>query len=278
MLGYALDGFQIMGPYDASGVLQVGSSIPELATLDECNGKMENDGTYRYYVTPNAPYSVACFKGDAVGSFEDQWTFGTACPLIGTKSVYCNPTVDLDCTLKMDKDCIAVPYEGPYFLFRANPKLDSPRWDLYSTIFGSAFLAISLPAVAHLCVLMREKKEGKVITKVFMDLMIIVTSLSRAFSLLVDPHYTKETLSPFVVGVVYGLPYPALNATVGLMLLVLYEQLATSRSFLTSQLPPPPLMSVSARVSSLLSCSPPGNFGGGGKINFCRTLSRPSLS
>jgi len=68
-----------------------------------------------------------------------------------------------------------------------------------------------------------------VTTKVFMDLMILVTTISRAFSLLVDPHYTKEILSPFVVGIVYGLPYPALNAAIGLMLLVLYEQLAASR-------------------------------------------------
>ena len=64
VVGYALDGFPITGPYDADGA--------ELTTanLDECHGTTSEivwDGrkvnAYHYVLTRDFPYSVSCFKG-----------------------------------------------------------------------------------------------------------------------------------------------------------------------------------------------------------------------
>jgi hypothetical protein len=53
LLGYALDGFPIYGPYDADGQLHKG--------LDNCNGKFLLDGSYAYFATPTFPYTLGCF-------------------------------------------------------------------------------------------------------------------------------------------------------------------------------------------------------------------------
>ena len=64
VVGYALDGFPITGPYDADGI--------ELTTerLDECHGTVSDivwDGrtvhSYHYVLTRDFPYSVGCFRG-----------------------------------------------------------------------------------------------------------------------------------------------------------------------------------------------------------------------
>lgn len=64
VVGYALDGFAITGPYDADG--------SELTTdrLDECHGTTSTivwEGRrvamYHYVLTRDFPYSVACFRG-----------------------------------------------------------------------------------------------------------------------------------------------------------------------------------------------------------------------
>ncbi|TMW65914.1 hypothetical protein Poli38472_003679 [Pythium oligandrum] len=60
LLGYAFDGFPIYGPYTESGVLPT--------DLDACNGRIGDDGTYRYHVTPaKAPYVIGCFRGEPLG-------------------------------------------------------------------------------------------------------------------------------------------------------------------------------------------------------------------
>lgn len=91
VIGYALDGFPIYGPrgcLDAdcnevvefqSGYEQVGdpstyaweaheyvpSSDPTV--LDECNGRIGPDGTYRYYATEAFPYILGCYHGVTSG-------------------------------------------------------------------------------------------------------------------------------------------------------------------------------------------------------------------
>ena len=61
IIGYALDGFPIYGPYDKGGSLH--------RDLDNCNGKVV-DGSYGYYATPVYPYLVGCF---GPGAIEDQF-------------------------------------------------------------------------------------------------------------------------------------------------------------------------------------------------------------
>ena len=69
ILGWALDGFPVFGPYDAAGRLVQGHSHPQ-SPLDKCNGMTLPAGqtfTYGYFMTPDPPYTVACFKGAPVG-------------------------------------------------------------------------------------------------------------------------------------------------------------------------------------------------------------------
>jgi hypothetical protein len=64
ILGVAVDGFPIYGPYDANGV--------ELTPfdLDDCNG-MEVDGQYRYIATGEFPYGPGCLWGTASADVDD---------------------------------------------------------------------------------------------------------------------------------------------------------------------------------------------------------------
>ena len=64
VVGYALDGFAITGPFDADG------SELTSAKLDECHGRTAEilwEGRkvtiYHYVLTRDFPYSVSCFKG-----------------------------------------------------------------------------------------------------------------------------------------------------------------------------------------------------------------------
>lgn len=233
VVGYALDGFMIMGPYDEEGNLMVGRSVPARSTLDECNGKVGKDGEYRYYVTPNAPYNVACFKGSTVGNFVDQRVSDAACPKVGVQSRWCDPDAEGtdNCQLDMEEKCTNEPYEGPYFLFQANPKLDGPRWETYSLFFGLLFALTSTIAVFDVYKLLTSTGKVKVPASKFVSYgMVLIICWSRAFVLLVDPHYTREIVSPYIIGILYGLAYPALNAVIGLLLFLLYELVEGAKS------------------------------------------------
>ena len=67
LIGYALDGFGIYGPYDANG------AYLSNADLDECHGhlhEIEWDGQivqmYHYHANYEFPYTVGCFRGTAI--------------------------------------------------------------------------------------------------------------------------------------------------------------------------------------------------------------------
>jgi hypothetical protein len=81
VVGFAIDGFPIMGPYDASGALTMSE------TLDECNGRTVG-GEYQYVMTANYPYLPTCFKG-VVGSLtQSKIVPQTACPKTGVANMY----------------------------------------------------------------------------------------------------------------------------------------------------------------------------------------------
>ena len=87
VLGYAIDGFPIYGPTGClnvkctqkaavkSGYVQIGNpqknvwnaykydATPSKTVLDECNGRVQPDGTYGYHATLSFPYIFGCFKG-----------------------------------------------------------------------------------------------------------------------------------------------------------------------------------------------------------------------
>lgn len=74
IVGYALDGYPIYGPYGSDG---------KLATnLNACNAA--TDSKTRYHMTPDFPYTIGCFMGrpgtTAVTYAPDEETEGIQCP------------------------------------------------------------------------------------------------------------------------------------------------------------------------------------------------------
>ena len=91
ILGFAFDGYPIYGPLDCldadcTEVVEFKSGYEQIApprtdawdnhryvesddptVLDECNGRMAADGTYRYHATSEWPYVLGCYHGEATG-------------------------------------------------------------------------------------------------------------------------------------------------------------------------------------------------------------------
>lgn len=94
VLGYALDGFPILSPYETctemsstcvNGIREIKSAYKYIgkkayttesaydsnvyeagyngSTLDKCNGKKDSSGNYAYYATRQFPYYLACYSG-----------------------------------------------------------------------------------------------------------------------------------------------------------------------------------------------------------------------
>ena len=87
IIGYAIDGFPVYGPTAClnakctktalvkSGYTQIGNpqknawdaykytGTASSTVLDECNGRVQPDGTYGYHATLSFPYIIGCFKG-----------------------------------------------------------------------------------------------------------------------------------------------------------------------------------------------------------------------
>jgi hypothetical protein len=101
LLGWALDGFAIYGPYDENGNLT--SPATHGGELDECNGRMGADGRYRYHLTPSAPYTVGCFSGTP-GQVMRSGP-GGSCDARGWTSTYAIPAMP-SCTMKCMPFCL----------------------------------------------------------------------------------------------------------------------------------------------------------------------------
>jgi hypothetical protein len=80
ILGFALDGFPIHGPYHVeSGALMTTSD------LDECN---YDDDSKVYYFTPDYPFAPTCLVGQ-VGTYSNSLMHEGVCPKYGIDNVYC---------------------------------------------------------------------------------------------------------------------------------------------------------------------------------------------
>ncbi|MBR59101.1 MAG: hypothetical protein CMH54_13920 [Myxococcales bacterium] len=126
IVGWALDGYPVYGPYgcldtDCETIVEFKSSWDQIADpteyawqaheyqakdgaeyLDECNGRVGPDGTYRYHATGTFPYILGCFHGVVEGNHE-------ACPEEGADNQNGggNPGGPPGCTT--DSDCPAGP-------------------------------------------------------------------------------------------------------------------------------------------------------------------------
>lgn len=88
VLGHALDGYPIFGPYDDTRKLQHGKDFG--GDLDECNGKKDAQGNYGYYLTVDPPFAPPCLRGDK-GTFSYHTT-NLSCPKNGIKTTVFDTT------------------------------------------------------------------------------------------------------------------------------------------------------------------------------------------
>ena len=88
VIGFARDGYPIFGPYDENGQLQRGAEYG--GDLDECNGKVDSNGNYGYYLTVDPPFAPPCLRGKK-GLFT-YYTTAKACPGSGIKTTIVEPS------------------------------------------------------------------------------------------------------------------------------------------------------------------------------------------
>ena len=244
ILGFAMDGIPIMGPYDDEGELQIGISAGSRATLDDCNGKFSlKTGQYSYYMTPNPPYSVACFRGGlGLGTFEDRAIYGNAiCPISGIESGYYNEdaatTDDSNFAEEFTKTLFETKEEclvctSSYFLFQSCPPLSGRRWQVYNLTFGILFLVLcTIPSMVLLFDFRYHQKLPILNNLVMVLIFSIIASLSTALFMLIDPHYTRQILPPVLVGILYGLRYPCINSAMVLLILCLHDLISATEKF-----------------------------------------------
>ena len=97
IVGFALDGFPIYGPYNASGQLQTAGSTE----LNKCLFDMKNQ---RYHMTANYPFTPPCLVGN-VGSFSRKQLNGGICTAVD--GVFCWG----DSCQPVNQECEDVPCE-----------------------------------------------------------------------------------------------------------------------------------------------------------------------
>jgi hypothetical protein len=243
LLGWALDGFPIFGPYDPdSGALQLSrAACAAESALDNCNGKLLADGrTYAYFVTPTYPFAPPCLRGRAVGAAADEPSAGGAtCPQGGYSPMGATPV----------HACVTLPQ----YMFPEES--ETPAWTATTALLGAGFVLLLLsaqrPALAlsfdrmaradaalaapppapgapgwraaasRLGALARSPRLGWA--------ALVLLCLVRGALLLIDPYGMRRLLPRALTGLLYGLAYPLLNAA-GVALLGAHGCLAGARA------------------------------------------------
>ena len=169
VLGWAMDGHAIYGPYDSSKA-QVRS-----ADLDQCNGKMDN-GEYKYFFTAEPPFVPTCFRG-MPGSIADALPNGNqACPAGGR----CN---------RPNPPLFMVPSTG----------MDSPLWKAFASFLGVSFavIAVAVTAVSALeyRLYSRLSRQGRRFPwmQVLTFAQIWLGSVSCVLFYLIDPYVLSDS-------------------------------------------------------------------------------------
>ncbi|KAJ1455045.1 YHYH protein-domain-containing protein [Pelagophyceae sp. CCMP2097] len=97
LLGIAIDGFPIYGPYGADGALK------RRASLDECN--FDNE-TLSYHFAADAPFAPQCVRGEVRGADACVTkALAARCPMQGVVAGYCLPNVT--CAIDARAQCPA---------------------------------------------------------------------------------------------------------------------------------------------------------------------------
>jgi len=212
LLGWALDGAPIFGPYDPeTGKLQVSQGNEcESEELDECNGKTLSNGVYAYFITPTYPFVPKCLKGNP-GMMEDKMD----AILEGENPVYekCEMNGYAPMNRKSDTDCVTIPQS----LFHEIPA--SAKWVSSTAVIGSLHV-IGLIAIAVLikpaALVSRaeaaQDPEGRLKNVVLgMYASVVMVAVMRALFMLVDPYKMHNIFPRLLEGLLYGLPYVFIN-------------------------------------------------------------------
>ena len=115
LIGWALDGYPIFGPYNPdNGELVIpsgnfGSGECSSNVLDECNGMVLESGIYAYFITPTAPFVPSCLMGEvADDAFVDGGLLDSAvetCPFEGTNPLAGTEICDEKTIIFQDETC-----------------------------------------------------------------------------------------------------------------------------------------------------------------------------
>ncbi len=233
IVGYALDGFPILGPYDSAGTLMYGTNHP-MSTLDQCNGKAMPSGSpfsYAYFWTPTPPYVPSCFRGTPGTLTKSAQT--SYCPMSGTVTAYLSNQTAYNRVLSeqgvelFDGSC-SETFNDPLFLFRTRPPLDSQRWVNFALAMGVVY-AIIAAAFAVLTVQTCASRKKALHWKILANSLLLSAVSARAVFFLADPYYTKKRLPPLLVGSLYGLAYPCVNTSMVVLLFVCLEMVTAMK-------------------------------------------------
>jgi hypothetical protein len=230
IIGWALDGFPIRGPYNSSGHLLRGSSHPE-SSLDSCNGGFDQ-GEYSYYITATPPFSPPCLMGANLGKITSD-VVQKVCPYAGRNNTIVYSEVGLAASLAANDEalfggsCDAL-YTGPFFLFRINPPLTGQRWQSFSIVF--AIIWSLVVATTGLSV-MKHYQHAMGSTPVWIRCVqgfLFLSSFSRIIFFVTDPFYIhKRPMSAEMTGILYGVIFPCMSASILCTLFHMHEIILT---------------------------------------------------
>jgi len=197
IVGWALDGYPIKGPYADDGKLLLQSS-----DLDECGGTVGLDGGYSYHITPDSPYILACFRGPVVGTHQQEQIIPQkACPSNGVSLTF-------HFTNQEWPPCTALTYQGPYFLFPVG--LTHQAWVIHAHVFAGLFLVSSIFVCWVSCTMYRQRLlvvsfyNNKFVTLA----LVFVMTTARGCHFALEPYYMEQVWHPILVGVTYGIVDP----------------------------------------------------------------------
>mmetsp|Transcript_20539 Transcript_20539/g.41401 ORF Transcript_20539/g.41401 Transcript_20539/m.41401 type:complete len:1148 (-) Transcript_20539:363-3806(-) len=188
LIGWSLDGFAIMGPYDENG------RLVDNSTLDACGGKIGSDGIYRYYASPAPPYFVGCFRGYP-GTFNDTY-IAKACPKKGVIK-------------ERTREC--TPFTGPWFIFPTGTY--GYYWGIFficSTVFNGIVFLLFLWRVVEL------HHEPEMDRRMISAVLLLACSLSQTIFYAVDPNGTRGILHPVLLSLLYGIQFYSTDGILGL--------------------------------------------------------------
>ena len=211
LVGWALDGFPIFGPYDPeTGELQLShdTGCSEMSELDECNGKTLAGGQYAYFITPTYPYVPKCLRGATIGTVLDhEPAKQRKCPAQGY-----NP---------FSAAAVRKCRTAPQYIF-PEVIIETPRWTAATMAFGSLFVFV-LICLSYLVPLRRLKilAEKDIATDpllyqikwtVYMVYACIFgICLCRSLYMFIDPYAMRGILPRVLEGLIFGMVYPLYN-------------------------------------------------------------------